>query len=144
MRKYGNDYQIVEEAYFGPDGKPALSKSGYARWTARYEGSRQIELRYFDVAGQPVKTRVRAQYVEATGIAGKAGLKAGDLLVSYAGKPIATVLELEAHRDAEPRDGPAKPLVIERDGKPLSLQVGPGGLDDEFEDFVAAEKPAKK
>ena len=142
-RKYGNEFQIVEEAYFGPDGKAAVCKHGYARWTARYEGTRQVEQLYFDVAGKQVMTRVRALYVDEGGPTGKAGLKAGDVLVSYGGKTIATVRELYAMQENE-HDIPAKALIVERDGKELTLQVALGLGEDDFEEFVPTRKPEAK
>jgi eukaryotic-like serine/threonine-protein kinase len=46
--------RIVEEAYFGADGKPALHKKGYHKLTALYdERGNKIEERYFGLYDRP-------------------------------------------------------------------------------------------
>ena len=53
-----NWVRIVEEAYFGSDGKPTLQKNGYHKFTALYnERGNRIEERYFGLDNQPILSK---------------------------------------------------------------------------------------
>ena len=59
ITKVRNDLgRLVEEAYFGVDGKPALQKNGYHKFTALYdEDDNRIEERYFGLDNQPILSK---------------------------------------------------------------------------------------
>ena len=59
ITKVRNDLgRLVEEAYFGVDGKPALQKNGYHKFTALYdEHDNRIEERYFGLDNQPILSK---------------------------------------------------------------------------------------
>jgi hypothetical protein len=56
------------------------------------------------------------------------GIKVGDVLTYYDGKPVRDFLHFINQRSAEPSDGPAKELRIRRNGKMLAFQIPPGKM----------------
>jgi serine protease Do len=75
--------------------------------------------RYFKLPGE---SGVLVSHVDEDGPAGKAGFKAGDVILELAGQPIRNGRELRnAVRDAEP--GQAVSVKVQRDGNPLELKV---------------------
>ena len=85
--------------------------------------------RYFKLPGE---SGVLVSHVDEDGPAGKAGLKAGDVILELAGQPIRNGRELrDAVRDAEP--GQAVSVKVQRDGNPLDLKVT---LSDKGEERV--------
>jgi serine protease Do len=82
-----------------------------------------------------VATRVRVAFVEEDDDAAKAGLKRGDVLVSYGGSPVTTTAEFESQRNSAAGDKP-RPLVVERGGKQYTLQLKPDDLDLELENYL--------
>lgn len=61
--------------------------------------------------------------VGADGPASKAGLKAGDKIVSLDGKPVTTFFDVVSY--VRERDGQSIKVIIERDGKPQTISVTP-------------------
>ena len=54
MKKYDEKRNQIEEAYFGPDGRPFLHQGGYAMVTYQYDPyNRVIETAYWGVDGKP-------------------------------------------------------------------------------------------
>jgi serine protease Do len=74
---------------------------------------------YFKVAGD---SGVLVTEVDADGPAGKAGLKAGDVILAFNGQEISDGSDLRrAVRDAE--NGREVTLKVQREGRPLDLSV---------------------
>jgi uncharacterized protein YkuJ len=49
---YDGSGNLTEKRYFGKDGKPSLSKDGYARFQQTFDGHGNVtELVYFEVDG---------------------------------------------------------------------------------------------
>jgi serine protease Do len=94
---------------------------------------RKLGLEFQEVSGQLAKyfkltddSGVLVTSVEKDGPAGKAGLKAGDLILSFDGRSVRDGEDLErAVRKAEP--GHEVPLTVQRDGRSLDLKVTPDG-----------------
>jgi serine protease Do len=92
-------------------------------------GPRKLGIRYQEISGQLAKyfrlagdEGVLVADVDATGPAGKAGLKAGDVILTFNGKAVRDGDALRrAVSDAEA--GSVASLSIWRDGKPLDLKV---------------------
>jgi MTH538 TIR-like domain (DUF1863)/PDZ domain len=85
-RKYDELGNVVETAYFGVDGKPALDKNGVARWTARYDArGNEVERTFFDVDGKP--TLSADGFAHVTGRFDERGNKAEVAFFDVEGKP---------------------------------------------------------
>jgi hypothetical protein len=58
MWDYDDNGNAGTQAYFGPDGKPALHKDGYHKFTSRYnERGNRIEGRFFGLDNQPILSK---------------------------------------------------------------------------------------
>ncbi|MBX2891341.1 MAG: trypsin-like peptidase domain-containing protein [Saprospiraceae bacterium] len=75
----------------------------------------------------PTKGGIQIQNVEADGPANNAGLKAGDIIVQFEGKPIDSIDELHKALD-ETTIGRRSSLWVLRDGSLKSVAVTPGEL----------------
>jgi hypothetical protein len=74
--------------------------------------------------------RSAAEIVELHGGQAEAlGLRVGDILTQYAGKPLhGNFLAFIAERDTEPADGPAQELLVRRGSQELQFMVHPGKM----------------
>ena len=72
--------------------------------------------------------------------AAKAGLKQGDVIVEYDGRPVARAGDLP-RVVAETPVGRAVPLKVVRDGKPLTLSATVGRLEEPREENAQPESP---
>jgi serine protease Do len=79
--------------------------------------------RYFKVDGGVLVTSV-----DESGPAGKAGLKAGDVIVRFDGKAVKDGGDLREALDGV-EEGKAAAVGIQRDGRPMELTVTVGGSD---------------
>jgi pimeloyl-ACP methyl ester carboxylesterase len=88
---------------------------------------------------------IGVRYVDRDGPADKAGVRAGDRLVRFAGQPARDRQDLVS-RLAEMEPGDSVPLEIQRDGKSVSLTVVLGRLPEELPlaDLPAAAPAAEK
>ena len=94
---------------------------------------RKLGLEFQEVSGQLAKyfklaldSGVLVTSVLPDGPAGKAGLKAGDLILKFDGRPVQDGDDLQsAVRKAEP--GREVAVTVERDGRSLELKVTPAG-----------------
>lgn len=81
--------------------------------------------RYLKATGQP--TEVRVMDVLATSVAERAGLKAGDEIVSYAGKRVFDVRELNAMTTQASASGNVT-VEVKRNGQTMQITVPAGPL----------------
>ena len=115
-----------------------------AKWVSRQLTENGIVRRaYLGVAIQPVTHQLAEHFgvkvhegvlvtdVQSATPAEKAGLKPGDVIVEYAGKPVAHPRELQALVERTKIDG-KESLVVVRDGKRITLHVAPGQQPDDF------------
>lgn len=110
---------------------PELPPLPKIMWSDR--GPRKLGIEYQEVSDQLAKyfkladdTGILVTRVEESGAAGKAGVKAGDLILKVDGRPVRESQDLrEELRKAEP--GKEVTLSLQRDGKPLDLKVKVGG-----------------
>jgi tRNA A-37 threonylcarbamoyl transferase component Bud32 len=81
---------LIETCYLGLDGKPARDKrSGYARIVWTYDKlNNPLGVKYFDVAGKPVRTRLCVGEVLPGSESARLGLKKGDILASFGGRAV--------------------------------------------------------
>lgn len=75
-------------------------------------------------------TRLKVVHVTPNAAGEKLGLRSGDIVVAYAGQPIANAASFLARRRAEP-PAPGE-LVFERDGVRHTVTAAPGLLGVEL------------
>ena len=118
-----------------PRGFDRFGEAGPARrpllWFA--DEPRKLGLEFQEVSGQLAKyfklaedSGVLVTSVVADGPAGKAGLKAGDLILKFDGRSVRDGDDLQrAVRKAEP--GHEVAVTVQRDGRTLDLKITPAG-----------------
>lgn len=114
-----------------------------AKWVAeqlRKHG--KVERAYLGVVIQPVTHELAEQFgvsarqgvlvteVQADSPAAKAGLKPGDIIVEFAGRPVARPQELQSIVERAPI-GSKQQLTIVREGKRQQVSIQPGRLPEE-------------
>jgi len=102
-------------------------------------GPRKLGIQYQEIEGQlaayfkaPEGRGILVSSVDESGPAGKAGLKAGDLIVKFGGK---TIRDARDFRDevGRAKSGDEVTLTVQRDGKPLDLKVKLATSDDRLQ-----------
>jgi S1-C subfamily serine protease len=112
-----------------------LTRRGYARYTQAYDKEGQPARRtYYDLAGKPVPTQVVVVRLAPGGQAERLGLKPGDVLLRYDGRPVAQAHLFLQSRQAE--GSPPRPLAVQRKDRTLTVEVPPGPLGMEVNDTV--------
>jgi serine protease Do len=115
---------------WGKWGRRALLDDGLM-WAGR--GPRKLGLEYQEIEGQLARyfklsqdTGLLVTEVEPEGPAAKGGLKAGDVIVKFAGQPVSGREDLE--RAVERAEAGKEVVVtVQREGRPLDLKVTLGG-----------------
>jgi hypothetical protein len=127
--KYDGRGNQTEQSYFGVDGQPLLNSNGFARFTWAYNDRNQlVDVAAFDTRGQPVELEVFLSHVTRGGQADRLGLRVGDVLLRYDGRPVANWARFVHGRRSEAAGGPPRPLEVLRQGKTLTVAVSPGLL----------------
>jgi serine protease Do len=106
-----------------------------AKWVGgQLEQGGKVHRAYLGVGIQPVTQSLAEQFkvqvhsgVLVTDVrpdtpAAKAGLKSGDIILKFGGRPVSTPRQLQAIVETAPI-GSTQPLAVLRDGKPLTLSV---------------------
>jgi serine protease Do len=95
----------------------------------RLSGPRRLGISYQEISGQlakyfkaPGESGLLVTHVDDNGPAAKAGLKTGDLVVKYDGKPLENARDLREKLNKS-ESGSNVTLTVQRDGKPLDLKV---------------------
>lgn len=109
-----------------------------AKWVSQQLAEKgKVQRAYLGIVIQPVTQQLAEQFgvkvregVLVTEVpndtpASKAGIKAGDIIVEFAGKKVNNPQELQAAVE-ESKIGTSQPLVFIRDGKRLTLNATPG------------------
>jgi hypothetical protein len=127
LKNYDARGNEIEETYLDETGRPAVNQYGIARWTAKYsESNDAADQTYFDQAGKPTAVEVYLVEILPDGQAKKAGLAAGDVLISYDGKAVRNEAELITWIK-RPGNGPRELLVL-RGQLRLTFGMQPGRL----------------
>jgi eukaryotic-like serine/threonine-protein kinase len=117
----------VKVEYFGTDGRPIEGVQGFARVERSYDEKGFIlKASYFDAAGHGHYTLVTVDSLIAGGAGEKLGIKAGDVLIEYAGRKVDFVSNFLLARRLEPVNGPSQTCRVLRDNKELTFQFSPG------------------
>jgi hypothetical protein len=139
--------RVVQEAYFGPDGKPTYL------FTARYdEGGNRIEERYLDVDGSPLVSLIEVLEVFPDREAMRVGLQPGDFVWSYGDWVFRTGDEIpdfgkasEAFVAATRNPGTGlRRLVVIRGPSLMEFRVNPGRLGIGFGEFAMPDTRLRK
>jgi C-terminal processing protease CtpA/Prc len=135
--KYDDRRNKVEEAYFDEAGKPARHKDGYSRasWSYDSAGSR-ITSQYFDTDGTVLRAAPIITEVLPDSQAQKLGLRVGDILSEYDGKPARNTAAFIHGRAAEKPGGPTKELKVLRDRDMITFKVAPGLMGARLSDKI--------
>jgi hypothetical protein len=144
---YDESRRVVQEVYFGPDGKPTHLL------TARYdEGGNRIEERYLDVDGSPLVSLIQVLEVFPNTEAMRVGLQPGDFVWSYgdwvfrAGDEIPDFGKASEAFVAATR-GPGaglRKLVVIRGPSLIEFRVNPGRLGIGFGEFAMPDTWLRK
>ncbi|MDC1142016.1 PDZ domain-containing protein [Planctomycetota bacterium] len=87
----------------------------------RKSAAKALATRSVSVAG------VQITFVDENAQAGLAGIKIGDIMTSYNGKPVRKLGDVNAAK-ASVKEGQSVIVELYRDGKPMKLTVGPGTI----------------
>lgn len=125
----------IEVKHLDGTGKLMRIKPGYARIVYDYDprGVR-MDSTYFDEAGKAVAIEVVVRSVNEGSHGMKLGLRTGDVLMSYAGKPVRTTNAFIYGRASEAIGGARVELVVRRNGESMTFSVMPGMLGVELAD----------
>jgi serine protease Do len=99
----------------------------------RLGGPRRLGISYQEISGQLARyfkvegeTALLVSEVDENGPAGKAGIKAGDVIVKYDGKAVESARDLR-EKLTRNEAGREVTLTVQREGKPLDVKVTLGG-----------------
>jgi YD repeat-containing protein len=130
-RGYDSRGNKTSEAYYDASGKRIPSRrSGYARasWTYDNRGVR-VDAAYWDAGGRPLRPRVVITSVEPRSPARAAGLRAGDILEDFAGKPVSNAARFMQARSGERQNISHWQVAIRRKGRRFVLSLPPGWFE---------------
>jgi hypothetical protein len=124
---------VIDCSFFDIEGRPCASVNGVARWTARFDPSKADFVKsHFDLGGRQLRAVVKIVRVTAGETADRSGVRVGDLVVVYDGRPVASAAEFLATREKEKPDAAPNDLVVLRDGQRLTLRLPPGAIGFKF------------
>ena len=127
VKKYDQRGEQIEEACFNEAGRPTTNKNGITRWIAKDpEGVNHTDITYFGRDGTPIAVQIYVSEVLPDGQAKERGLAEGDVLVSYDGKPVTKVADIQTWTDT-PGDA-LRELIVSRSGERVSFKLKPGKI----------------
>lgn len=120
---------LTSIAYFGTKGEPVLSKNGWTKvvWTYDSE-NRVVSSAYLDLAGKPLPTEVFVELPRGTNDQ-ETGLKQGDVLLTYNGRPLACFQKFTIEKAHERASDRPRDLQLLRDGEPVTIQLRSGPIN---------------
>src|SRR5262249_48301265 len=133
---------MIEESYFGVDGKPAPLALREAKIVYSYDNfGRETEADYFDPANRRISVDLVVDYVFRGMTAEKIGLAVGDRILSYGGHRRTSWRQFfQTESDTLGRE--PRILVVRRGGDVLQFTVAPGSLGVSVR-MAVADPPAK-
>jgi tRNA A-37 threonylcarbamoyl transferase component Bud32/CTP:molybdopterin cytidylyltransferase MocA len=138
-RTYDERGNEVEAEFYGVDGMPVTGADGYARCVRKFDRKGAFVSQTFtDAEGKEVTTEVVIGAVVPGSAAERLGLAAGDVLLKYDGKPIASTFQLQALRGKVP----SGELTVRRHGKTFAVSAAGGVLGIRMKDVAARNKGA--
>lgn len=140
--EYDEQGRLVELVCYDPQGVVVNSRYGYARLRFVYDPAGTLQdVDHLDPTGAPVPGRWACvvKTIFPGTAAQRLGLKAGDVIVRYAGREINSFHVFIAVRDAVPADSAPLELVVERQGVELAFHIPPGPLGAQLEDRLLSD-----
>jgi YD repeat-containing protein len=137
--------RVSERSDHDMNGRPIINAYGYSILRHRYdEHGRDAGRELLDTTGRALVFKVSVDRVAPGSVAADAGLKVGDLILTYDGQSVSTIDQFtntfELFRGDRGRE-----LRIERAGNVLSLDVPPGRLEGlELAERVPAATSAQR
>jgi tRNA A-37 threonylcarbamoyl transferase component Bud32 len=127
---------IIECSFFDIEGRPCSAINGVARWTARLDpANSELVKTHFDLAGRPLQAAVKIVQVTAGGTAERIGVRVGDLVVTYGGRPVSTSAQFLELREREKPDAAPNDLVVRRGDERVTLPLPPGTVGFRFANY---------
>jgi hypothetical protein len=140
--RYDERGNPTERAFFGVDGRPTLQRNGCARWTARYDPwNNRTGSTYYDTEGRRLLPQVKIMSVAVEGRGAVLGLRVGDVLLRYDGRPVEDTFAFLHRRRLENKADKPRPLVVQRGERAVMVLVSPGLLGVVFSDFMSPTAP---
>src|SRR5262249_48016857 len=134
--EYDDRGHPTRRTHFGPDGKVTKTAAGYAVVVTRHDDRGRVAgAEFLDANGQPVRTRVVVARGAPGGVGARAGLRPGDVLERYDGRPVALSFTFLEWRQEAPGSRPRE-LVLRRRGAEVTLPLPPGPLGAEVVDVA--------
>jgi YD repeat-containing protein len=139
--KFDEQGRLRETSYLTADGKPVRSRRlGYARAEFSYdEKNNQTDAAYRDEHGKQLQPHAVVTEVKPDDQGSRLGMKAGDILVTYDGRPVANTPKFIKGRLGEPAGGQTKELRVLRGGKAMTFAIQPGKIGARLEDRILTE-----
>lgn len=124
----------TEVRFFDIDGQLATTAQGYARQTFEYrDDGRWLGARHWDRDGRPVRTRFVVVTLERDGGGAAAGLRKGDVIVSYDGRELDGGDAGFSTALVDPRGRDTLDLLVLRGDRRLTLHVASGPVGATWE-----------
>jgi S1-C subfamily serine protease len=123
---------VLEEQLLTKDRKPTTGRDGYARIRYERDASGQVQrVRLLDLAGEASDAEVYVLAVLPGTEAARAGVQGGDVLVSFAGRPVRDWYAMPAQlpplpKQATTRAARSHELVVLRNGQRVTIRLGAG------------------
>jgi hypothetical protein len=129
---YNRRSSLTGVVYWNHDNKPARHRLlGYARVRFSYDAhANRTDATYFDTNGRVVRPRVVVAALPLGSPGKRAGLKPGDVLETYDGKPVRNTPRLLLTLRPQRGQGQGKKLGLRRRGKLITVTIAPEWLDD--------------
>lgn len=133
--------RVREVVFLDAAGRPVLAGRGYARYRIDHDARGGPRRSYHDAQGRLVTTRVVIERVVSGSAAERLKLQVGDVLLRYDGKSV-TQTHLLSRAMTANKGGPARPLVVLRGGKEITLQA-PSPLGIAHADVAQPAQPTR-
>jgi YD repeat-containing protein len=133
INRYDPQGNLLETGYLDGKDHPARHKTlHYATVRWQYYRNRRIDVQYLDEMGKSIPGQVVVKVVRSGGVAAKAGVKPGDIIEQYDGRPIHYSGKYYVLRASEKQDSPLRELHVIRSGKRVILHL-PAYMWEDFE-----------
>ncbi len=121
--------RVLERADYDPDGRPMMNEHGYSVMTFSYdEFGRETGRGLLDRPRRPLAMKVGVSKVLHGSVGADADLRAGDVVLTYAGIPVETTYQFTTKLELFKGDK-ARDLTIPRGDRVLTVSIPPGRLN---------------
>jgi len=126
-KNYDERGNVIEQAYFGADGKPVSNIEGYAKMSYEYDDSgKASHIRFFDADDRELHVELVITEIFPNTTASRIGLSSGDRIISYNGRNVNRADQFGA-LVKDTAGSAIRSLTIRRGSEILTFEV-PAGL----------------